>query len=192
MVVFECRLEPSVKYEKDYSTAPSYSSGTQNGTWYLLIPPTLQIRAGRCAFHDSVDDLGGVELVVTQPRDCIRAGVVAVPAVFGAAFVVDFAAIERVLCCLEKIVNQVHCVIQKIVVSLADIDVDLAFEFRTDQEQDLNAEYAEVFAKVAEEYSFGVFIILQTDHPMAPQLCGEIPERVTTETQRGGTANLAR
>jgi len=43
-----------------------------------------------------------------------------------AAFVVDFTAIERVLCRLEKIVDQVHGIIQKVVVSLADVEVNLA------------------------------------------------------------------
>lgn len=32
----------------------------------LLIPPTLQIRAGWCALHDSFDDLWRVELMVAE------------------------------------------------------------------------------------------------------------------------------
>jgi len=43
-----------------------------------------------------------------------------------AAFVVDFAVVEGVLCRLEKVVDQVHGVIQKVVVRFTDVDVDLA------------------------------------------------------------------
>src|SRR6266404_1660330 len=93
----------------------------------LLISPTLQIRARWGALNYAVDDLWGVELMIAESRDCIRSGVVAVPAVLGAAFVVDFAAIERVLSCLEEIIDQVHGVIKKVVISLADVEVDLAF-----------------------------------------------------------------
>ena len=107
------------------------SGSSSAGVTDPLIPPTLQIRAGRCALHNAIDDLGGVELVVTQSRDRVRAGMIGVPAVLGAAFVVDFAAIERVLCRLEKVVDQVHSVIQKVVVRFADVDVDLAFQLRT-------------------------------------------------------------
>ena len=76
-----------------------------------LITPTLQIRAGWGALGNAVDDLGGVELMITKSRDCVGAGVVAVPAVLGAGFVVDFAGVKGVLRCLEEIVDQVDGVI---------------------------------------------------------------------------------
>ena len=108
------------------------NSPTKSSSATQLIPPGLQVRARRCALHDAVDDLGGVELMVAESGDCVGASVVAAPAVFGAGFVIDFAAIERVLCRLEKIVDQVHGVIQKVIVRLADVDVDLAFSFRSE------------------------------------------------------------
>src|SRR5687768_2773989 len=46
----------------------------------------------------------------------------------GARLVIDDSAVVRVLRRLEKIFHEIHGVIQKIVVSLADVDVKLAFE----------------------------------------------------------------
>ena len=83
----------------------------QSSSVTLLIPPTLQIRAGRCAFHDAVDDLACVELMVAESGDRVGARVVAAPAMFGSGFVIDFTAVIRVLCCFEKVIDQVHGVI---------------------------------------------------------------------------------
>ena len=55
---------------------------------------------------------------------------IAAPAVLGAGFVIDFATIVGVLRRLEKVIDRVHGVIQKVVVRLAEVEVDLAFDFR--------------------------------------------------------------
>ena len=47
---------------------------------------------------------------------------------FGARFVINFAAVMRILRRLQKILDQIHRIVQKVVVSLANVDVQLAFE----------------------------------------------------------------
>ena len=71
-------------------------------------------------------------MMVAESRDCVWPRVIAAPAVLGAGFVIDFAAVERVLCCFEKVIDQIHRVVKKKVVCLADVNVDLAFDFRSE------------------------------------------------------------
>ncbi len=67
--------------------------------------------------------------MIAQARVGIRARVVAAPAMFGARLVINLAAVVGVLCGLQKIVDQVNRVVEKIVIGLADIDMNFSFEF---------------------------------------------------------------
>lgn len=94
--------------------------------------------------------------MIAESGDCVWASVIAAPAVLGAGFVIDFAAVVGVRCRLEKVVDQIHGVSESNCPprrrrggSCLRLSVPI-------KSKDLNAEDAEVFAKVAEEYSFAV------------------------------------
>src|SRR5262249_10792873 len=90
------------------------------------ITPALQVGSRRRALQDALDDLRRVELVITQTRDRIRARVIAVPAMFRAWFVINFTAIIRRL---QEIFDEIDSVVQVVVISFADVNVNLAPEF---------------------------------------------------------------
>src|ERR1700704_1911085 len=69
--------------------------------------------------------------MITKTRDRVGPSVVAIPAMFGARFVVNFAAVVRILGALEKVIDEVDGIVEIVVVGLAHVDVKFAFEFRS-------------------------------------------------------------
>ena len=54
---------------------------------------------------------------------------IAVPAVFGARFVIHFAGVVGILCAFKEIIHEINGVVEIIVVTLADVDVNFSLEF---------------------------------------------------------------
>ena len=88
-----------------------------------LVTPTLHVRSRRRALENPLDNFRRKELMVAQTRQRIRARMIAVPTVFGTRFVVNFAAVIRVLRRLQKIFDEVDGVVEIVVISLPDVDV---------------------------------------------------------------------
>ena len=61
-----------------------------------LVATALQIRSRRSGLFDALEDLGQAHCVVTEPRYGIRQVRIAVPAVFEAVAIADFAAVGRI------------------------------------------------------------------------------------------------
>src|SRR6185503_12380096 len=70
--------------------------------------------------------------MIPETRVCVGPRVIAVPAMLRAWLVIDEPTVIRVLRRLQKILNQINRIVQKIVVRFADVDVQLSFELRTD------------------------------------------------------------
>ena len=94
-----------------------------------LVFPAGQVGSWRGGLLDALHDLWQVHGVVVQAREIVGQRGVAVPAVLGAVAVFHFAFVGRVAG-LQKILQQVDGVVQKIVVGAADVDVELALQLR--------------------------------------------------------------
>src|SRR5262245_22156835 len=98
-----------------------------------LILPTADIRPGRSGLFDAFEYFRQVHNVVPQPRKMIGKVMIAVPAVLGAVAVIHFAGVKRSGCALQKLLDQVDRVVQIVVIHIAAVDVNLAFELRTER-----------------------------------------------------------
>ena len=96
------------------------------------VSPARHVAVGRSCLEDSLDDPICIHLMVTQPGKRNGPGRIAVPAMFVAATVGDFATEERVLGRVEEVLDEVHGVVEVEIVGLADVEVDLAFKVLAD------------------------------------------------------------
>ena len=79
---------------------------------------------------ETVEDDGQIHSVVVQAREVVGLVGIAVPAVFGAFAVFYFAFVRGICGGLQEIFDEVHGVVEHVVVGAAYVDVQFAAEFR--------------------------------------------------------------
>ncbi len=115
-----------------HAYSPSATGGKKRDGGPVSISPARDVAAGRGGLQKALDDLGGVHLVIAQAADCVGLFGIAVPAMLGPIAVEHLSAVGRVGRLLEEVFHQVDGVIEVIIVHIADVDVDLAFEVLAD------------------------------------------------------------
>ena len=92
----------------------------------MSIAPAGQICSGRGCLHHPVHKLGDKHLMVTESRDGVGLGMIAVPAVLGPVPVIHFSAVIRICRAFQKFFSQIDRIVQVIIIHVSAVDMDLS------------------------------------------------------------------